>query len=125
MADHPPLAGELFPIITAGDLPAALHFYQGLLGGVVDYRFPETGEPAYVGLRFGAGQLGIGRQEGDEPPGGPTTLWVYVADCPAAVARLRAAGVDVVAEPQTQPWGERMAVVRDPDGNRVLVADHG
>ncbi|MDG4792453.1 VOC family protein [Micromonospora sp. WMMD1082] len=125
MAERTALASELFPIITAGDLDAALRFYEGLLGGVVGYRFPETGEAAYVSLGFGAGQLGIGRQADDEPPAGPTTLWVYVADCAAAVARLRGAGVQVLAEPATQPWGERMAIVRDPDGNRVLVADRG
>jgi uncharacterized glyoxalase superfamily protein PhnB len=28
----------------------------------------------------------------------------------------------VVQEPAGQPWGERMAVVVDPDGNRVMVA---
>ncbi|MEV6812076.1 VOC family protein [Micromonospora sp. NPDC051296] len=125
MTDRAPLAGEVFPIITAADLPAALRFYVDLLGGVVTYRFPETGEPAYVSLRFGDGQLGIGRQEANESPSGPTTLWVYVADCRAAVADLRAAGVQVVAEPEKQPWGERMATVADPDGNRILVADHG
>ncbi|TDC32031.1 hypothetical protein E1211_21525 [Micromonospora sp. 15K316] len=52
-------------------------------------------------------------------------LWVYVADCPAVVRRLRTAGARVVAEPAAQPWGERMAVVLDPDGNRVMVADRG
>jgi lactoylglutathione lyase len=123
MAERTALASELFPIITVADLDAALRFYEELLGGVVDYRFPETGEAAYVSLRFGGGQLGIGRQEADEPPAGPTTLWVYVADCAAAVARLAEAGVEVLAEPRTQPWGERMAIVGDPDGNRVLVAD--
>ncbi|MBQ1049355.1 VOC family protein [Micromonospora sp. C51] len=125
MADSTALASELFPIITAADLDAALRFYEGLLGGRVAYRFPETGEAAYVSLRFGDGQLGIGRQEAGEQPAGPATLWVYVADCTAALARLAEAGVQVLAEPQRQPWGERMAIVRDPAGNRVLIADHG
>ncbi|SCG68379.1 lactoylglutathione lyase [Micromonospora echinaurantiaca] len=121
-----PLAEELFPILTAADLPAALGFYRDLLGGAVTYRFPETGEPEYVALSFGAGQLGIGRQaEPGPPPDDRIALWVYVRDCDAAVARLRAAGVTVLADPATQPWGERMAVVRDPDGHRVIVADRG
>ncbi|MEU5561766.1 VOC family protein [Micromonospora musae] len=121
-----PLAEELFPILTTGDLAAALRFYGELLGGTVSYRFPEEGEPAYVTLRLGAAQLGLGRQ--DEPgrlENDRVTLWVYVADCAAAVRRLRAAGVRVVADPAAQPWGERMAVVLDPDGNRVMVADRG
>jgi lactoylglutathione lyase len=35
---------------------------------------------------------------------------------------LSATGVQVVQEPADQPWGERMAQVLDPDGNRVQVA---
>jgi len=30
--------------------------------------------------------------------------------------------VDPVVEPAEQPWGERLAEVADPDGNRVIVA---
>ncbi|PZG19254.1 bleomycin resistance protein [Micromonospora craterilacus] len=115
---------ELFPILTSADLPAAVAFYRDLLGGTLDYQFPETGDPEFVTVRFPAGQVGLGRQE---EPGVLTndrvTLWVYVADCDGALDRLRAAGtVPVLAEPADQPWGERMAVVLDPDGNRVIVA---
>jgi lactoylglutathione lyase len=34
---------------------------------------------------------------------------------------LRGAGVPVVAEPADQPWGERVASVRDPDGYTVHI----
>jgi len=30
--------------------------------------------------------------------------------------------VRVIGEPADQPWGERMATVLDPDGNKVIVA---
>jgi lactoylglutathione lyase len=33
--------------------------------------------------------------------------------------------VAVLQEPAEQPWGERMAIVADPDGNRVIVASRG
>jgi lactoylglutathione lyase len=49
-------------------------------------------------------------------------LWVYADDCDAAVEHLRAHAVPVLVEPADQPWGERMAEVADPDGNRVIVA---
>lgn len=114
---------EIFPILTTPDLARSLRFYRELLGGEVTYQFPPEGEPAYVGVRIGGSQLGIGRQE---EPGELTnnqiTLWAYADDCDAAVARLKASGVTVVQEPATQPWGERMAIVVDPDGNPVIVA---
>ena len=114
---------ELFPILTTPDLARSLGFYRDLLGGEVTYQFPADGEPAYVSVRFGGSQIGIGSQE---EPGDlaneRVTLWVYAADCDAGVDRLRGAGVEIVQEPVDQPWGERMATVLDPDGNRVIIA---
>jgi lactoylglutathione lyase len=114
---------EIFPILTTNDLPAALRFYRDLLGGTVSYQFPPEGEPVYVAVDLGRSHLGIGRQ--DQPGelvNDRITLWVYAGDCDAAVEKLRAAGVPVLQEPADQPWGERMATVTDPDGNRVIVA---
>ena len=114
---------EIFPILSTPDLARSLRFYRDLLGGTVEYRFPPEGDPVYVGLRLGGSQLGVGRQ--DEPgvlTNDRITLWVYATDCDAALTRLRHGGVRVVQEPTDQPWGERMAIVEDPDGNRVIVA---
>ena len=114
---------EVFPILTTPDLPRALRFYRDLLGGSVIYSFPAEGEPGYVAVKIGGSHLGIGQQD---QPGELTnnriTLWVYADDCDTAVDKLRAAGVPVLEEPADQPWGERMAAVTDPDGNRVIVA---
>jgi lactoylglutathione lyase len=113
---------EMFPILSTPDLPRALTFYRDLLGGTVSYRFPATGEPGYVGIDLGRSHLGIGAQA-DAPTGDQRfSLWIYSDDCDTAVAKLRAAGVPVIEEPVEQPWGERMATVADPDGNRVIIA---
>ena len=114
---------ELFPILTTPDLARSLGFYRDLLGADVTYRFPPDGEPRYVSLQIGRSTLGIGRQD---QPGVLTndriTLWLYADDCDAALDELRSGGVEVVQEPVDQPWGERMATVADPDGNRVVIA---
>lgn len=117
---------ELFPILSTPDLPRALRFYRDLLGGVVSYQFPADGDPDYVSLTLGGSTVGIATQ--DRPghlANDRITLWAYVADCEAALTRLRAEGVEVVQEPADQPWGERMATVRDPDGNAVIIASRG
>ncbi|WP_327374190.1 VOC family protein [Thermomonospora echinospora] len=57
-------------------------------------------------------------------PGGGASraeLCGYARDCDAAVERLRSQGVRVLEEPADQPWGERMARVLDPDGNRLVI----
>ena len=113
----------VFPIITTRDLDEALRFYRDLLGATVSYEFPgPDGEPAYVGLELGEAHLGIGRDPDAPPePSARFSLWAYAEDCDAAVDRLRSAGVEIVEEPADQPWGERVARVRDPDGNLVLI----
>jgi lactoylglutathione lyase len=117
---------ELFPIVVTSDLPRALGFYRDLLGATETYQFPAEGDPAYVSLSIGGSHLGLARQDGlDAPRNERVTLWVYATDCDTAVEHLRTAGVPVVEEPVDQPWGERMATVTDPDGNRVIVAARG
>ena len=113
----------VFPILITADLRAALGFYRDLLGATVAYEFPgPDGEPGYVGLELGSSHLGLGRDpEAPAEPSERFSLWVYADDCDAAVERLRAAGVTIVAEPADQPWGERVARVLDPDGNLVIV----
>ncbi len=115
---------KLFPIIATTDVARSVEFYRGLLGGTVTYEFPgPNGSPAYVGLTVGDSSLGIGLTDAPVvvPRPRPIALWVYADDCDAAVADLRAAGVPVIEEPTTQPWGERVARVLDPDGNEVII----
>ncbi|MEJ7770733.1 MAG: VOC family protein [Geodermatophilaceae bacterium] len=114
---------EAFPIVSTADMTRSLEFYVGLLEASVTYQFPADGDPGYVGLSLGGASLGIGLD-----PTAPTgrggqrlSLWVYADDCDAAIERLREAGMQIVEEPVTQPWGERVARVLDPDGNEIVV----
>ena len=100
-------------------------FYRDVLGLAV-YR--EFGPPEHRGVVFflGSGLLEVSGP-GDEPPRG-TALWLQVRDVVAEHARLRAAGVPVLREPRTEPWGLVEAWVADPDGVRIVLvevpADH-
>ena len=47
------------------------------------------------------------------------SYWIYVDDVDGTFADLTTAGAPTEAEPKTEPWGERVASVRDPDGNVV------
>jgi lactoylglutathione lyase len=110
-----------FPILGTPDLARALRFYVDLLGGTVTYRFPESGQPRYVTLRLGASSLGLGQNDAAPPPSDRFELCAYTKDVDAAIAKLRSAGIPILLEPADQPWGERMARVADPDGNRVTL----
>ncbi|WP_437938236.1 VOC family protein [Sorangium sp. So ce341] len=121
---------RMFPMLSTESLDRAIGFYGTLLGGVETFRFPDAGPAAFVALRLGESEIGLGAL-GDGPalhgqPQRPASghrieLCVYVDDVDATVARLRATGVPVVLEPVDQPWGERIAYVADPDGNLVML----
>lgn len=90
----------------------------------MSYQFPPEGEAVYVALEIGSSHLGLGLDPtlADAAADGPRfALWVYADDCDAAVERVRAGGAPVVEEPVDQPWGERVALVHDPDGNVVII----
>jgi len=45
---------SLFPVLLTRDLPRLAAFYERALGGVVDYRFTDGDQDAYVSLTIGA-----------------------------------------------------------------------
>jgi uncharacterized glyoxalase superfamily protein PhnB len=55
-------------------------------------------------------------------------IWLQVRDVRAEHARLAAAGVRVLREPETEPWGLIEMWIEDPDGVRIVLvevpADH-
>jgi lactoylglutathione lyase len=111
------MGAEAFPIISVRDLPATRSFYEQL-GFSQAYQFPPGGEPGFVTMERGTAAIGIGAGGADEER---FAYWVYVDDVDQTVALLRATGTVIVAEPKDEPWGERVATVRDPHGNLVHV----
>jgi predicted enzyme related to lactoylglutathione lyase len=55
-------------------------------------------------------------------------IWIQVRDVRQEHARLAAAGVAVIREPVTEPWGLTEMWIEDPDGIRIVLvevpADH-
>ena len=117
---------QLFPILLTRNLPRLVSFYERALRGVVDYRFGDAGQDDYVALTLGEASLGIGRDPAAPGSGSSDriALWFYVDDVDAAYSRWREVGGDMVQDPQDMPWGERVAQVRDPDGNLVNLGAH-
>jgi predicted enzyme related to lactoylglutathione lyase len=62
------------------------------------------------------------------PPGRSVMIWLQVRDVHAKHTRLYAAGVRIIREPVTEPWGLIEMWIEDPDGIRIVLvevpADH-
>ena len=112
------MSDRAFPIISVDDVPATRTFYEAL-GFSQTYQFPPAGEPDFITMERGSSSIGVGA-------GGATDedrfgYWIYVDDVDATLEHLRGSGATVIAEPEDQPWGERVARMRDPAGNLVYL----
>jgi lactoylglutathione lyase len=112
------MSDRAFPVISVEDLPATRRFYEHL-GFQQTYQFPPEGEPEFITMERDTSAIGIGA-------GGATAedrfaYWIYVDDVDDTLRRLAAAGAPVVAEPEDQPFGERVARTRDPNGTLIYL----
>jgi predicted enzyme related to lactoylglutathione lyase len=113
-------------LLRPADLGRSHHFYRDVLGLAV-YR--EFGPPTDRGLVFflGPGFLEVSGHS-DGSPGHSVMFWLQVRDISAEHERLAAAGVRVLREPVTEPWGLAEMWIEDPDGVRIVLvevpADH-
>lgn len=113
-------------LLRPADLSRSRHFYRDVLGLAV-YR--EFGSPADPGVVFFLGQ-GLLEVSGYSAgtAGHSVMIWLQVRNVRAEHERLAAAGVRVLREPATEPWGLTEMWIEDPDGVRIVLvevpADH-
>ncbi|MBT2485233.1 MULTISPECIES: glyoxalase/bleomycin resistance/extradiol dioxygenase family protein [unclassified Microbacterium] len=112
---------RLFPILRTHDLSRLSGFYEAAFAASVTYRYDQDGTDVYVALAVGGGTIGIGF-EPDTVRGDTVAIWLYADDVDATYDSAVAAGAPSVTAPEDMPWGERVAQVRDPDGNLLYLA---
>lgn len=103
------------------DLKRARAFYEGVLGLEISHSFGDVETEAWIEYDIAAGTLAIANGAPDwkpSPQGAAAAL--EVEDFDAAIADLKAAGVQFIQEPFETPVC-RMAIVSDPDGNSITV----
>ena len=114
------MPSSVIPMIVTHDLERLARFYTGVAGATEDTRTPAEGPTFYLGLRIGDSELGIvadGSIGG--APAGRVLLSLEVPDVDAALARVESLGGEAPAPANDMPWGQRVAHVKDPDGNPV------
>ena len=113
-------------MFTVSDQDAALDFYTRKLGYEVrgDVPYGEQGEMRWVEVAppGSTARLALNPPMGDEPGG--STIAVETPDVLGEHARLRAiGGIDLDPEPSSVPGAPLMFMLRDPDGNTVVVVE--
>jgi len=104
--------------IPVTDMKGAREFYEGMLGLQPDAEM--TGE-MWTEYSIGRGTLALGCV-GDQwkPSSDGTSVALEVEDFEGAIAGLKRSGVRFAAEDIESPVC-RMAVVEDPDGNKIII----
>jgi predicted enzyme related to lactoylglutathione lyase len=113
------LAGRI--LLHPADRARSVAFYRDTLGLAVAREFGPAEAPGTV-FFLGNGFLEISGAAGAGPPAG-FALWLQVRDVHAEHARLQQAGVPVLREPRTEPWGLIECWIVDPDGVRVVLVE--
>jgi predicted enzyme related to lactoylglutathione lyase len=115
-----PMPATIRPVIVTNDLDRLLAFYTGLLGAKEVMRFPEDGPVFYVGLSLGDSELGLS-SDADVQPGSPgrMLLSIEVPDVDVLLPTVSGLGGESTSGANDMPWGQRVAHIKDPDGNVV------
>jgi uncharacterized glyoxalase superfamily protein PhnB len=111
------------PYLAVANVQASMRFLEQTLAFTPALVLLDGGgQPRYAEMRKGEMVIMLVRKGDDtSPAGGAAALYTYVSDVDLALARARDAGAGCGVAEDTA-WGDRAAVVTDPDGYRWVVA---
>ena len=109
-----------FGVYAVSDMPRARAFYEGVLGLVPGKEFDGSGNPNWVEYDLGPDSLAIGCSPEWKPSEDGATIALETDTFDATIAELKKKGATFKLEPQDFPTCH-MAVVTDPDGNKILI----
>jgi PhnB protein len=122
----------LQPYMMFRECAKAMEFYKAAFGAREVMRMADPdGRVQHAEMQIGDSRIMMA----DEAPqmeaysiehysGSPVTLMMYVEDCDAVYAKAMTAGGTSLREPADQPYGDRMAGIRDPFGYKWWIGTH-
>lgn len=109
--------------LAVASVEASLEFLERAFGFTRGVVLPDAnGQLRYAEMRHGTSVVMLVRK-GDAAAagGGASALYAYVDDVDRQLTTARQAGAGV-GTAEDKPWGDRVAVATDPDGNRWVLA---
>jgi uncharacterized glyoxalase superfamily protein PhnB len=111
------------PYLAVANVAATMQFMETALGFARGVVLPDAdGQFRYAEMRHGGSVVMLVRKgDATTATGGVAALYAYVRDVDEALMRARDAGAGV-SDAEDRPWGDRAAVVTDPDGYKWVLA---
>ncbi len=105
--------------LTVRDLRQAINFYENVLGLQKKYEFKD-----YAGFDCGGVEIGLKTWgELEKPRKGEPCINFLVDDIDKAYERLQQNNVKIVKGVDETPWGSRILLFEDPDGNVLQMTE--
>ena len=120
------LAPGMHPINTylaVANVAATMEFLERAFGFARGVTLPDVdGQIRYAEMRHDDSVVMLIRKgDAATATNGAAALYTYVGDVDSTASQARQAGAGV-SDVQDMPWGDRTAVVTDPDGYRWVLA---
>lgn len=109
--------------LAVANVTASMAFLEKAFGFSRGVVLPDTdGQLRYAEMRHGESVVMLIRKgDAATASGGVSAMYIYVPDVDRQLPVARTAGGGV-GEAEDKPWGDRVAVVTDPDGHRWVLA---
>ena len=105
--------------LTVKDLKRAVDFYENILGLQKKYEFKD-----YAGFDCGGVEIGLKTWgELEKPRKGEPCINFLVENIDNAYRSLQQRGVKIIKGPKETPWGSRILLFEDPDGNTLQLTE--
>jgi PhnB protein len=122
----------LQPYLILQNAAEAIEFYRKAFGATERLRMPDaSGRITHAEIVLGDSCImladehpAIGAFSAQHYGGSPVSFMVYVDDVDSAFRQAVDAGAAAVREPADQPYGDRMAGVKDPFGYNWYLGTH-
>ncbi len=109
------------PFLLIADVPGMLDFLTAAFGAVERFRIQAPdGSIKHAEAQIDDSVVMMG----ERTTGATCSTHVYVADVDDTFRRALEAGAASISEPRDQPYGDRSAGFRDPQGNLWWVGTH-
>jgi len=120
------------PYLVIKGAAKAIDYYKNVFGATVVVRMDgPNGMVGHAELQIGDSRIMLadenpqmGNRSAESIGASPVSLYVYLPDCDAVVAKAVAAGAKTLKQVENQFYGDRSGFIQDPFGHLWGIATH-